>query len=174
MKFVVIVRQQKQMFDLENNKAMRHPYQIGTKVGTKVMLPTLNKIFALATEKYNAANGTNLDTTAEYNPYKLTSTVTQLALLPVTINGDVVEITPALEVINWQAARFAKFGEITVISSPIGLWHNSHLISSMLQHSSNDSSSKSWMINIGITTKDDNIQLIPSTQLYFLFSGWQI
>ena len=94
---------QKQMFDLENNKAMRHPYQIGTKVGTKVMLPTLNKIFALATEKYNAANGTNLDTTAEYNPYKLTSTVTQLALLPVKINGDVVEITPALEVINWQA-----------------------------------------------------------------------
>ena len=94
---------QKQMFDLENNKAMRHPYQIGTKVGTKVMLPTLNKLFADATEKYNAANGTNLDTTAEYNPYKLTSTVTQLALLPVKINGDVVEITPALEVINWQA-----------------------------------------------------------------------
>ena len=47
--------------------------------------------------------GENLDTTAEYNPYKLTSTVTQLALLPVKINGDVVEITPALEVINWQA-----------------------------------------------------------------------
>ena len=94
---------QKQMFDLENNKAMRHPYQIGTKVGTKVMLPTLNKIFALATEKYNAANGTNLDTTAEYNPYKLSSTVTQLALLPVKINGDVVEITPSNEVINWQA-----------------------------------------------------------------------
>ena len=94
---------QKQMFDLENNKAMRHPYQIGTKVGTKVMLPTLNKLFTLATEKYNAANGTNLDTTAEYNPFKLTSTVTQLALLPVKINGDVVEITPALEVINWQA-----------------------------------------------------------------------
>ena len=94
---------QKQMFDLENNKAMRHPYQIGTKVGTKVMLPTLNKIFAQATEKYNAANGKNLDTTAEYNPYKLTSTVTQLALLPVKINGDRVEIASALEVINWQA-----------------------------------------------------------------------
>lgn len=93
---------QKQMFDLENNKAMRHPYQIGTKVGTKVLLPTLNRLFALATEKYNAANGKNLDTTAEYNPYKLSSTVTQLALLPVKINGDVVEITPALEVINWQ------------------------------------------------------------------------
>ena len=94
---------QKQMFDFENNKAMRHPYQIGTKVGTKVMLPTLNKLFAQATEVYNTAKGTNFDTTAEYNPYKLSSTVTQLAMLPVKINGDVVEIASALEVINWQA-----------------------------------------------------------------------
>ncbi len=94
---------QKQMFDLENNKEMRHPYQIGTKVGTKVMLPTLNKLFALATEKYNEINGTDLDTTAEYNPYKLSSTVTQLALLPVKLNGDVIEINPSNEVINWQA-----------------------------------------------------------------------
>ena len=94
---------QKQMFDLENNKAMRHPYQIGTKLGTKVMLPTLNKIFAMATEKYNAAHGTDLETTAEYNPFKLSSTVKQLALLPVRLNGDAVEIASALEVINWQA-----------------------------------------------------------------------
>ncbi len=94
---------QKQMFDLENNKAMRHPYQIGTKLGTKVMLPTLNKLFTMATEKYNEKKGTDLNTTAEYNPFKLSSTVKQLALLPVTLNGDVVNITPALEVINWQA-----------------------------------------------------------------------
>ena len=94
---------QKQMFDLENNKAMRHPYQIGTKLGTKVMLPTLNKLFAQATEEYNAAHGTEFDKNAEYNPFKLTSTVTQLALLPVKLNGDRVEIASALEVINWQA-----------------------------------------------------------------------
>ena len=94
---------QKQMFDLENNSAMRHPYQIGTKVATKVMLPTLNKLFAQATEKYNEIHGTELNTTAEYNPYKLTSTVAQLALLPIKLNGDVIEITPSNEVINWQA-----------------------------------------------------------------------
>ena len=94
---------QKQMFDLENNKAMRHPYQIGTKVGTKVMLPTLNKLFTMATEKYNEKKGTDINTTAEYNPYKLTSSVKQLALLPVKLNGDRVEIASALEVINWQA-----------------------------------------------------------------------
>ena len=94
---------QKQMFDLENNKAMRHPYQIGTKLATKVLLPSLNKLFALATEKYNAVHGRELDTAAEYNPFKLTSSVAQLALLPVKMNGDVVEIASALEVINWQA-----------------------------------------------------------------------
>ena len=94
---------QKQMFDLENNKAMRHQYQIGTKLGTKVMLPTINKLFTAATKEYNDIHGTDLNTTAEYNPYKLTSTVTQLALLPVKLNGDRVEIAPALEVINWQA-----------------------------------------------------------------------
>ena len=94
---------QKQMFDLENNSAMRHPYQIGTKVATKVMLPTLNKLFTQATEKYNEIQGTQLNTTAEYNPYKLTSTVVQLALLPIKLNGDVIEITPSNEVINWQA-----------------------------------------------------------------------
>lgn len=94
---------QKQMFDLENNSAMRHPYQIGTKVATKVMLPTLNKLFTQATEKYNEIQGTQLNTTAEYNPYKLTSTVAQLALLPIKLNGDVIEITPSNEVINWQA-----------------------------------------------------------------------
>ena len=94
---------QKQMFDLENNKAMRHPYQIGTKLGTKVMLPALNKLFTMATEKYNEKKGTDLNTTAEYNPYKLTSSVKQLALLPIKLNGDRVEIASALEVINWQA-----------------------------------------------------------------------
>ena len=93
---------QKQMFDLENNKAMRHPYQIGTKLGTKVMLPTLNKLFTVATKEYNDIHGTDLNTTAEYNPFKLTSTVKQLALLPVKLNGDRVEIASALEVINWQ------------------------------------------------------------------------
>ena len=94
---------QKQMFDLENNKAMRHPYQIGTKLGTKVMLPTLNKLFSAATKEYNDIHGTDMNTTAEYNPFKLTSTVKQLALLPVKLNGDRVEIASALEVINWQA-----------------------------------------------------------------------
>lgn len=67
------------------------------------MLPTLNKLFSLAVDSYNAKNATALSNVAEYNPFKVSSTVSQLALLPVTMRGNQVNVTPALEVINWQA-----------------------------------------------------------------------
>ena len=92
---------QEQMYELENSN-VRHALQPGIKVATKVMLPTLNKLFTQATDKYNQEKGTALLNVADYNPYKLTSDVTQLALLPVTVRGNDVNVSPALEVINWQ------------------------------------------------------------------------
>ncbi len=93
---------QKQMYDLENS-SVRHALQPGIKVATKVLMPTLNELFAKAVNQYNANNGTGLNPVAEYNPFRLTSNVQQLALLPVTAKGNDVNVTPALEVINWQA-----------------------------------------------------------------------
>ena len=93
---------QKQMYDLENS-SVRHALQPGIKVATKVLMPTLNELFAKAVNQYNANNGTQLNPVAEYNPFRLTSNVQQLALLPVTAKGNDVNVTPALEVINWQA-----------------------------------------------------------------------
>ena len=93
---------QKQMYDLENSN-VRHALQPGIKVATKVLMPTLNELFAKAVNQYNANNGTQLNPVAEYNPFRLTSNVQQLALLPVTAKGNDVNVTPALEVINWQA-----------------------------------------------------------------------
>ena len=76
------------------------------------MLPTLNKLFALAVDDYNAKNGTKLSNIAEYNPFKVSSTVSQLALLPVTSRGNQVSVSPALEVINWPAGgEFVIEGE---------------------------------------------------------------
>lgn len=92
---------QKQMYDLENS-SVRHALQPGIKVATKVLMPTLNELFAKAVNQYNANNGTDLNPVAEYNPFRLTSNVQQLALLPVTAKGNDVNVTPALEVINWQ------------------------------------------------------------------------
>ena len=93
---------QKQMYDLENS-SVRHALQPCIKVATKVLMPTLNELFAKAVNQYNANNGTDLNPVAEYNPFRLTSNVQQLALLPVTAKGNDVNVTPALEVINWQA-----------------------------------------------------------------------
>ena len=93
---------QKQMYDLENS-SVRHALQPGIKMATKVLMPTLNELFAKAVNQYNANNGTDLNPVAEYNPFRLTSNVQQLALLPVTAKGNDVNVTPALEVINWQA-----------------------------------------------------------------------
>lgn len=94
---------QKQMYNNENDKSMLHPYQTGIKLGTNVLLPTLQKLFTQATERYNGINGTSLDTAADYNPFKVKSTVKQLALLPVSVRGNDVTVASALEVINWQA-----------------------------------------------------------------------
>ena len=93
---------QKQMYDMENS-SVRHALQPGIKVGTKVMLPTLNKMFANAVNAYNAKKGTKLNPVAQYNPYKVKSNVKQLALLPAAARGNDITIASALEVINWQA-----------------------------------------------------------------------
>lgn len=76
------------------------------------MLPTLNKLFTLVVDNYNKANGTQLVNSAEYNPYKIVSDVPQLALLPITVRGNEVSVTPSLEVIKWAAgASFTIEGD---------------------------------------------------------------
>ncbi len=94
---------QEQMYNLENDTHVLNPYQTGIKLGTKVLMPTLNQLFAQTVNKYNAAHGTGLNPVAEYNPFVLTSDVSQLAQLPVTLQGSNVSVTPSNEVINWQA-----------------------------------------------------------------------
>ena len=98
---------QEQMFELENSD-VRHALQPGIKVGTKVMLPTLQKLFTLAVDKYNKQNGTSLSNVSEYMPYKLSSNVEQLRLLPVSIKNTNVSVAPSNEVINWQKDGFIE------------------------------------------------------------------
>ena len=97
---------QVQMYELENSD-VRHALQPGIKVATKVLLPTLNKLFTQTVEAYNKENGTSFVCEAEYNPYKIESTVPQLALLPVSVRGNDVTVAPSLEVIKW--AKGASF-----------------------------------------------------------------
>ena len=93
---------QEQMYQLENSD-VRHALQPGIKVGTRVMLPTLNGLFARTVDRYNAANGTQYGNVAEYQPYKLSSTVPQLARQPISASGNEVKVAPSNEVISWPA-----------------------------------------------------------------------
>ncbi len=114
---------QQKMYELENS-SVRHAGQSGIKLATKVMLPTLNKVFAATVDRYNAANGTSLANTAEYSPYKLTSDVAQLALLPVSVRGNDVTVAPSNEVIQWQkggSLEIAGDREITLAGMDFNL-----------------------------------------------------
>lgn len=93
---------QEQMYQLENSD-VRHPLQPGIKVGAKELLPTLNALFARTVTSYNTAHQTAYDPVAEYQPYKLTSDVPQLAQQPVSTSGNTVKVAPSNEVIAWPA-----------------------------------------------------------------------
>lgn len=91
-----------QMYELENS-SVRHALQTGIKVGTGVLMPTLNSLFAQAVDSWNNRNGTALSNVAEFNPFTLSSDVEQLNLLPVSVRSNEVSVTSSNEVINWQA-----------------------------------------------------------------------
>ena len=91
---------QAQMYNLANSDIL-HPHQPGIKVGSLVLIPTLNEIFANTVNAYNAAHNTAYSPVCEYQPYSITATVPQLAKLTVTARGNDVRVNDVLEVVNW-------------------------------------------------------------------------
>ena len=101
---------------------VRHALQPGIRVGTRVLLPTLNNLFTKATTEGNRRYHTQLDSMAMAAPYELTSTVEQLASQPVTMVGDKVSVADANEVIHWAAdASLTLATDRNVIFSAFGL-----------------------------------------------------
>lgn len=91
---------QTQMYNLANSDIL-HPHQPGIKVGTLVLVPALNEIFANTVNAYNAAHNTAYSPICEYQPYSISSTVPQLAKLTVTARGNEVRVNDVLEVVSW-------------------------------------------------------------------------
>ena len=91
---------QTQMYNLANSNIL-HPHQPGIKVGTLVLMPALNEIFANTVNAYNAAHNTAYSPVCEYQPYSITATVPQLAKLTVTARGNDVRVNDVLEVVTW-------------------------------------------------------------------------
>ena len=91
---------QAQMYNLANSDIL-HPHQPGIKVGSLVLIPALNEIFANTVNAYNAAHNTAYSPICEYQPYSISSTVPQLAKLTVTARGNDVRVNDVLEVVSW-------------------------------------------------------------------------
>lgn len=91
---------QTQMYNLANSDIL-HPHQPGIKVGSLVLIPALNEIFANTVNAYNAAHNTAYSPICEYQPYSISSTVPQLAKLTVTARGNEVRVNDVLEVVSW-------------------------------------------------------------------------
>ena len=90
------------MQDLSADPTVRHAHQPGIEIGTKVLLPTLDKLFSLAVKAYNANAHKSLEVPSQQLPFTMESDVAQLRMLPLTADGDLVKVSPSNEIVNWQ------------------------------------------------------------------------
>lgn len=98
---------QTQMYELDMTEN-QNPYQPGVKVGSLILLPTLNQVYTQVTSAYNAQYKNHLETKAEYNPYTLTSDVPQLKNQVVRARHQNVNVSPSNEVIKWPAGAMLQ------------------------------------------------------------------
>lgn len=98
---------QTQMYELDMTEN-QNPYQPGVKVGSLILLPTLNQVYTQVTSAYNAQYKTHLETKAKYNPYTLTSDVPQLKNQVVRARHQNVNVSPSNEVIKWPAGAMLQ------------------------------------------------------------------
>lgn len=105
---------QTQMYELDMTEN-QNPYQPGVKVGSLILLPTLNQVYTQVTSAYNTQYNTHLETKAEYNPYTLTSDVPQLKTQLVRARHQYVNVSPSNEVIKWPTEAMLQI----VVDQPI-------------------------------------------------------
>ena len=90
------------MQDLSADPTVRHAHQPGIEIGTKVLLPTLDKLFSQAVKAYNANAHKSFEVPSQQLPFTMESDVAQLLMLPLTADGDLVKVSPSNEIVNWQ------------------------------------------------------------------------
>ena len=72
-----------------------------------------------------------------------------------------------------EEAGTSEFLEVAEVSVPVWLWHDGHTIACCLQRASDDSSAKGRMVDVGIGTKQDDVEFRPSPELQLLLRRWQ-
>ena len=93
---------QQHMFDVDQNYN-QNPYQPGVKTAGLVIKPLIDKTFEACVKRYNEKYQATLDGNADYMPHKLVSDVNQLKHIPMRQKGNTILVSPANEVIKWQA-----------------------------------------------------------------------
>ena len=96
---------QHQMFVIDQTYN-QNPYQPGVKTASKVIKPLLDQTFASVVRRYNQQYQAQLDEQTDYMPHTLKSNVTQLQHLPLQLKAGRVQVSPANEIIRWQAGGF--------------------------------------------------------------------
>ena len=72
-----------------------------------------------------------------------------------------------------EEARATELLEVTEVAMPVGLRHDGYAIAVSLQDSSEDSRSEGWMIYVGITREEDDVQFVPSSEFALLLGCWE-
>ena len=72
-----------------------------------------------------------------------------------------------------EEARCAEFPEVAEVVLPVGLRQDGHAQSFALEHAPDDRRPERWMIHVGISVHDDDIDIVPTQIVEFLFSNRQ-
>ncbi len=94
-----------QMFELDATNNI-NPWQPGVKVGSLVLVPFVNNLYAQATERYNKQFGENLAVVYDYCPHTLLSNISQVKSLPLQLKEKTVSLSPSNEVIKADKDAF--------------------------------------------------------------------
>ena len=67
----------------------------------------------------------------------------------------------------------AKFGEVAQIVSPVGLRDDGHTIAVSLKHASYHGGTHRRVVDVGIATEQDYVDVVPSQSFHLLARGGQ-
>ena len=72
-----------------------------------------------------------------------------------------------------EEARTPQLLEVAPVAMPVGLWHDGHTEACRLEGAANDGSTKGGMVHVGIAGEEDDIHVVPSSQLQLLLRRGQ-
>ena len=67
-----------------------------------------------------------------------------------------------------EQPRSPQLREVAVVAVPIGLRYDGHMITRSFQYATDDSHTKRRVVNVCVTREENNVHVVPTTQLHLL------